>query len=75
MKCNACGKSTPITSWRSLNLGAMTKTSVNSASNRNGKAITYYSFGDSNRRQNQYNIIYACPRCGTLRVKTPIDKT
>lgn len=72
MKCSACGNSYPLTSWRSINLGAMTKTTVNSTQNRNGKAVSYYALG--NGKKNQYNIIYACPHCGTLRIRTPIDK-
>ena len=74
MKCSACDRSFPISSWRAVNLGAMTKTTLNTNTNRNGKAVSYYALG-SVRKENQYNIIYACPHCGTLRIKTPIDKT
>lgn len=73
MKCSACGQSFPLSRWRAVNLDAMTKTTVNTNSNRNGKAVSYYSLGG--HKTNQYNIIYACPHCGTLRIKTPIDKT
>lgn len=72
MKCEACKGNFLTSKWRAINLDAMTKTTVNSQSNRSGKAISYYSLGG--HRNNQYNIVYACPRCGTLRIKTPIDR-
>lgn len=69
MKCYACGKISPLTSWRAVNISADTKGTIEK--NRNPSKISYYALSGS---KSQYNILYACPKCGTLRIKTPTDR-
>ena len=74
MKCYACGKNTTLSQWRTVNLEPVKKTTIKSSGTSVGLSrthpINYYTVPGSSRFSN----IYACPHCGTLRVRTPTDK-
>lgn len=70
MKCYACNFSSSIRRWRTINLSGNTRTTVLPRKGINSKPIQYYTPSSGN----QYSNIYACPRCGTLKVKTPTDR-
>ena len=72
MKCYACGKIYPLSQWRVINLEQMMKSTIRPKTNGvvKQRPTTYYTVPGSDRFAN----IYACPHCGTVRVKTPTDK-
>ena len=73
MKCAACNNDYPLSKWRTLNFN-ISGNNVNSQITRTNRTlaknpINYYT----PRGRSQYSNVYACPNCGTLRVKTPTD--
>jgi len=64
MKCQACEKNFPISRWRTINLEPTPKRPLSKT------PVNYYTTPGVQ----QYGNIYACPYCGTLKVKTPLDR-
>ena len=64
MKCYVCNNNIPINKWRVINL------STDKKSNTTVSRIIYHN----RPGVNQYTVLYACPRCGTIKIKTPLDK-
>lgn len=65
MKCQACEKNFPISRWRTINLEPTSKRPLAST------PVNYYT----RPGVSQYGNIFACPYCGTLKIKTPIDRS
>lgn len=66
MRCFACGYEGTLNSWRVLNLSTDNKRQSllkNQPANYNGLP-----------GKSMYNNIYACPYCGTLKVKLPTER-
>lgn len=63
MKCYVCNINIPINKWRVININ-------NDKRNNSLSKIIYHT----RPGVNQYTILYACPKCGTVRIKTPLDK-
>ena len=70
MKCRACEKNFSLNAWRVINLNPQVKTTLKPSALKPKNPITYYTVPG----KKQYEQIYACPYCGTLRIRTPIDK-
>ncbi len=66
MKCHACNFIGVLSKWRVINLN-QNETSTN----QKEKVVKYYP----QPGQNRFSNIYACPKCGTLRIQTPTDKS
>lgn len=72
MRCSACKRNYSLSAWRVVNLNPVVKTTIRNSSTalRTKNPITYYSTPG----KQQYSQMYACPYCGTVRIKTPIDR-
>lgn len=57
MKCPVCGFDKPVSSWMALK-DEPSKQVV-------APRINYYKLPS----QDQYNVLYACPKCGVVRVR------
>ena len=67
MKCAACGTINPLNKWRVVNI---TPSTGRVSDRAKPGAVSYYP---SPGRQ-MYTNLYACPRCGTVRIRTPLDR-
>lgn len=70
MKCYACGGNFPLSRWRTINIKDGKNQITKRSKTLSSKPINYYTPAGVS----QYGNIYACPYCGTLKVKTPIDR-
>lgn len=63
MKCAACGFEKPIINWIQVKSGSPDKNTVTP------KISIYRQAGSS-----QYDQLYACPKCGTVRIRRVGDR-
>lgn len=62
MKCPVCGYDKPISQWMNVN----SEPEKNTVTPR----IKYYTLPG----QSQYNNLYACPKCGVVRIRKVGDR-
>lgn len=71
MKCYACNKIFPLNAWRTVSIqqGVVPQTGLNAARSSRAKTTAYPT-----PSVQQFQRIYVCPYCGTLRMKGPMIK-